>query len=294
LKKPGKMKRTPQDWAVDIVAYSLAVLMILVTAVPLMNVLSKAFSSETALVANQITAYPIGFQLATMKYVLQSDLFLRSFGNSIFVTLLGSALNLAVTLLAAYPLSKRTLLFQKPLLILFVFTMWFNGGMIPTYLVIKQFKMVNSFLALILPGAIGVYNLLIVKNYFESLPDALEESARVDGAGIFTTFFRVVLPLSKPVIATILLFVAVSFWNDYFSPMIYITRTNLKTLPVYLRDMIVESQTDVTRSALDDQNLIPEGIRSATIVASTLPILIVYPFLQKHFVKGVLIGAVKG
>ncbi|MCI8622532.1 MAG: carbohydrate ABC transporter permease [Provencibacterium sp.] len=288
------MKRTPQDWAVDIVAYSLAVLMILVTAVPLMNVLSKAFSSETALVANQITAYPIGFQLATMKYVLQSDLFLRSFGNSIFVTLLGSALNLAVTLLAAYPLSKRTLLFQKPLLILFVFTMWFNGGMIPTYLVIKQFKMVNSFLALILPGAIGVYNLLIVKNYFESLPDALEESARVDGAGIFTTFFRVVLPLSKPVIATILLFVAVSFWNDYFSPMIYITRTNLKTLPVYLRDMIVESQTDVTRSALDDQNLIPEGIRSATIVASTLPILIVYPFLQKHFVKGVLIGAVKG
>lgn len=294
MKKPGKMKRTPQDWAVDIVAYSLAVLMILVTAVPLMNVLSKAFSSETALVANQITAYPIGFQLATMKYVLQSDLFLRSFGNSIFVTLLGSALNLAVTLLAAYPLSKRTLLFQKPLLILFVFTMWFNGGMIPTYLVIKQFKMVNSFLALILPGAIGVYNLLIVKNYFESLPDALEESARVDGAGIFTTFFRVVLPLSKPVIATILLFVAVSFWNDYFSPMIYITRTNLKTLPVYLRDMIVESQTDVTRSALDDQNLIPEGIRSATIVASTLPILIVYPFLQKHFVKGVLIGAVKG
>lgn len=294
MKKPGKMKRTPQDWAVDIVVYSLAVLMILVTAVPLMNVLSKAFSSETALVANQITAYPIGFQLATMKYVLQSDLFLRSFGNSIFVTLLGSALNLAVTLLAAYPLSKRTLLFQKPLLILFVFTMWFNGGMIPTYLVIKQFKMVNSFLALILPGAIGVYNLLIVKNYFESLPDALEESARVDGAGIFTTFFRVVLPLSKPVIATILLFVAVSFWNDYFSPMIYITRTNLKTLPVYLRDMIVESRTDVTRSALDDQNLIPEGIRSATIVASTLPILIVYPFLQKHFVKGVLIGAVKG
>lgn len=294
MKKPGKMKRTPQDWAVDIVAYSLAVLMILVTAVPLMNVLSKAFSSETALVANQITVYPIGFQLATMKYVLQSDLFLRSFGNSIFVTLLGSALNLAVTLLAAYPLSKRTLLFQKPLLILFVFTMWFNGGMIPTYLVIKQFKMVNSFLTLILPGAIGVYNLLIVKNYFESLPDALEESARVDGAGIFTIFFRIVLPLSKPVIATILLFVAVSFWNDYFSPMIYITRTNLKTLPVYLRDMIVESQTDVTRSALDDQNLIPEGIRSATIVASTLPILIVYPFLQKHFVKGVLIGAVKG
>lgn len=288
------MKRTSQDWIVDSVVYILAILMILVTAVPLLNVFSKAFSSETALVANQITVYPIGFQLSTMKYVLNSDLFLRSFGNSVFVTLTGSILSLFVTFLAAYPLSKRDLPFQKPLMVLFVFTMWFNGGMIPTYLIIKEFGMVNNFLSLILPGAIGVYNILIVKNYFESLPSVLEESARVDGANGFTILFRIILPLSKPVIATILLFVAVSFWNDYFSPMIYITRTNLKTLPVYMRDMIVESQTDVTNSSIDDQNVLPEGIRSATIVASTVPILIVYPFIQKHFVKGVMIGAVKG
>ena len=219
---------------------------------------------------------------------------MRSFGNSVFVTLTGSILSLFVTFLAAYPLSKRDLPFQKPLMVLFVFTMWFNGGMIPTYLIIKEFGMVNNFLSLILPGAIGVYNILIVKNYFESLPSVLEESARVDGANGFTILFRIILPLSKPVIATILLFVAVSFWNDYFSPMIYITRTNLKTLPVYMRDMIVESQTDVTNSSIDDQNVLPEGIRSATIVASTVPILIVYPFIQKHFVKGVMIGAVKG
>ena len=288
------MKRTSQDWIVDSVVYILAILMILVTAVPLLNVFSKAFSSETALVANQITVYPIGFQLSTMKYVLNSDLFLRSFGNSVFVTLTGSILSLFVTFLAAYPLSKRDLPFQKPLMVLFVFTMWFNGGMIPTYLIIKEFGMVNNFLSLILPGSIVVYNILIVKNYFESLPSVLEESARVDGANGFTILFRIILPLSKPVIATILLFVAVSFWNDYFSPMIYITRTNLKTLPVYMRDMIVESQTDVTNSSIDDQNVLPEGIRSATIVASTVPILIVYPFIQKHFVKGVMIGAVKG
>ena len=224
-------------------------------------------------------------------------MFRLSLKNSVLVLAAGTALSMLVTALAAYPLSKRTLPHHRLLMLIFVFTMWFSGGMVPTYLLMQRLKLTNTLAALYLPGVISVYNMLILKNYYEALPDSLEESARIDGASNLTTLFRIVLPLSMPVLATVCLFTAVGLWNDFFSAMMYNTRANLKTLAQYLQEIVAESQTDTSmvRSADDMlENIIPEGVRAATIIASTVPILAVYPFLQKHFVKGVLIGAVKG
>ncbi len=288
-------KRTPEDYLVDGFAYFFMTLYALLTLLPFMNVVSKAFSSEWALVANRITVFPIDIQFTTMKYVIRSNLFLLSFKNSVIVTAVGTAASILITSLAAYPLSKRGLPLRRFFLVGFVFTMLFSGGMIPTYLLMKQLKLVNTLLVLILPATISVFNILLIKNYYESIPESLEESARIDGAANITILFRIVIPLALPVLATVCLFAAVGLWNDYFSAMIYNTKTSVKTLPIYLRDIILNNMEDAANKSSDDlMNVLPEAVRSATIVASTLPILIVYPFVQKYFIKGVMIGSVKG
>jgi ABC-type sugar transport system, permease component len=295
--KKRKIRKSGESIAVDFVVYLLMTLYLLITLIPFLNVFSKAFSKETALVANQVTFYPIGFQLQTMKYVLSSAMFRMALGNSVFVLAIGTVITMFVTALAAYPLSKRTLPHHRFLTVLFVFTMWFSGGMVPTYLTMRGLGLTNTLAVLYLPGIINVYNMLLVKNYYESLPDSLEESARIDGASNIRILFQIVLPLSMPVLATVTLFTAVGLWNDYFSAMMYNTRINLKTLAQYLQEIVADSQNDTSRViSADDQmlNVIPEGVRAATIIASTVPILCIYPFLQKHFVKGVIIGAVKG
>ncbi len=293
--KKSLKRLTGEDVAVNLFVYLFMTLYAVVTLIPFLNVVSKAFSSEWALISNRITFYPMGFQLDTMKYVVQSDLFIRSFKNSVFVTLAGTALSILVTGLAAYPLSKRHIPGRRGILILFVFTMLFSGGMIPMYLQMKSYNLLNTLGVLFLPGAVSVYNMLLIKNYFESLPESLEESARIDGAGNIIILFRIILPLAMPVFATVCLFSAVGLWNDYFSAMIYNTQTSVKTLPLYLRDIITDSAADLEAKSNDDlMNIVPEAVRSATIVASTIPILIVYPFVQKYFIKGVMIGSVKG
>ncbi len=293
--KKSLKRLTGEDVAVNLFVYVFMTLYAVVTLIPFLNVVSKAFSSEWALISNRITFYPMGFQLDTMKYVVQSDLFIRSFKNSVFVTLAGTALSILVTGLAAYPLSKRHIPGRRGILILFVFTMLFSGGMIPMYLQMKSYNLLNTLGVLFLPGAVSVYNMLLIKNYFESLPESLEESARIDGAGNIIILFRIILPLAMPVFATVCLFSAVGLWNDYFSAMIYNTQTSVKTLPLYLRDIITDSAADLEAKSNDDlMNIVPEAVRSATIVASTLPILLVYPFVQKYFIKGVMIGSVKG
>lgn len=295
--KRRSIHKTREDVAVDVFVYVVMTVYLVVTLVPFLNVLAKAFSRESALISGQVTVYPIGFQLNTMRYVLSSSLFRTAFGNSLIVLVAGTVLTMLVTALAAYPLSKRTLPHHRGLMLVFVFTMWFGGGMVPTYLTMRDLGLTNTLAVLYLPGAINVYNMLLIKNYFEALPESLEESARIDGARNLTILVRIVLPLSLPVLATVCLFTAVGLWNDYFSAMMYNTRTNLKTLAQYLQEIVAESQSDTSMVVSADdalENIIPEGVRSATIIASTVPILVVYPFLQKHFVKGVMIGAVKG
>lgn len=291
------IRKTGEDIAIDIFVYVLIVIMLVLTLYPVLNVFSKAFSNETSIISNQITFYPIGFQLSTMRYVLSSSMFSNAFKNSVIVTIVGTALSVIVTAMAAYPFSKRNLVFYKPLIMLFVFTMWFGGGLVPTYLAYKTLGLLNSLSVLILPGAISVYNMLLLKNYYEALPEALEEAARIDGANKARILFQIVIPLSMPVLATVCLFTAVGLWNDFYTPMMFNTRSQLKTLSQYLYDIVAESGTDLTMSTNADDmmnNTLPEAVRAASIIASITPILVVYPFLQKYFVKGVLIGSVKG
>lgn len=200
-------------------------------------------------------------------------------------------------MLTAYPLSKKHLPFIKPVLVFFVFTMLFNGGMVPTYLLIKNLGLINNIFALVLPIMLSVYNMLIIKNYYEGLPESLEEAAKIDGASNPTILLKIILPLSTPVIATIGMFYLVMYWNDYFNAMIYITAPQLKPLQLYLREMILESSqmaNSLQMNIDDEMNASPEGVRSAAVVAVTVPILIVYPFVQKYFVKGITMGSVKG
>lgn len=289
-------KKTIGDWSLDLFIYLVLLLCGSATLLPLANILSKAISDESAVVSGKVGIIPIGFQLDTMKYVVSSSQFLHSIGISLLITIIGTFLAIVITALTAYPLSKRHLPGISFIMLLFIFTMMFNGGIIPNYLLMKQLHLINSLWSIMLPALISVFNMLVIKSYYESLPEALEESAKMDGARNFTILFRIIIPLSVPVIATIALFYAVYFWNDYFHPMLYINDAGLKPLQLYLRDIVMDadSSSAVNKSVDDMMNVSPEGIRAATVIASIIPMLLVYPYLQKHFVKGVLIGSVKG
>ncbi|OAS14897.1 carbohydrate ABC transporter permease [Paenibacillus oryzisoli] len=289
-------KRTRSDWILDIFVYSFMIVLGLITLLPMIHVFSKSVSSDWALVSGRVNLLPVGFQLDTLVKVATSEAFGRAFLISVIVTVAGTLLSILVTAITAYPLSKRNLPGISVIMVLFIFTMMFNGGLIPSYLLIRELHLLNNLWSLILPAMISVFNMLVIKSYYEGLPEALEESARMDGARTFTILFRIILPLSMPVLAAIALFYAVGFWNDYFSPMLYISDPLLKTLQLHLRDIVMENDTvnALNKSADDLMNMSPESIRAATVVASTVPILLVYPFLQKYFIKGVLIGSVKG
>lgn len=284
------------DYALDSGIYLVLTLMGLMTLLPFANVLSKAISEEWAIVAGKVGIVPIGFQLDTMKFVVTNNQFLHSLFISAFVTVVGTLASLLITAMTAYPLSKRELPGMGALIVLFIFTMMFSGGIIPNYLLIRELDLINTLGSLILPALISVFNMLVIKSYFESLPSSLEESAKLEGASNFTILFRIILPLSGPVLATIGLFYAVYYWNDYFHPMLYINSSSLKPLQLYLQDIVMNADTSsaLNKSADDLMNVPAEGVRSATVIASTIPILLVYPFLQKYFIKGVLIGSVKG
>lgn len=292
-----KTKKTVEDIVVLIVAYTALALFAVSTLLPFLNVISKAISEDWAVVSGQVGVWPVGFQLDTMKHIITSAEYLRSLLVSVLVTAIGTSVGLLVLAVTAYPLSKKHVLGIKAIMLIFVFTMLFNGGMIPSYLLIKQIKLYDTIWAMILPGMINVFNLMIIKNYYEGLPDSIEESARVDGASNARILFEIVMPLSKPVYATIALFMAVYYWNNYMEPMLYINNTALRPVQLYLRDIVL-AQSDAS-SALGQtlgsrMNISPEGFRSAAIVAATVPILAIYPFVQKYFVSGITIGSVKG
>jgi len=275
--------------------YCVFILIGITTLVPFINLLAKSLSSEDAVVSGRVGLFPVGIQFETYKYVLQDSLFLTSLKTSVLLTVIGTGLSLIMTTITAYPLSKIRLRGRKWLLLMFVFTMLFSGGLIPTYLLMHNLNLVNTFAVLFLPAMVNVFNMLIIKNYFEGLPDSLEESGKLDGAGNIRILIHIMLPLSLPVLATIALFFAVAFWNDYFTAMIYITDSELKPLQLYLKELIVSSSGDFLKNNVDLAiNMTPQSIQASSILLATIPILLVYPFLQKYFVKGVLVGSVKG
>lgn len=278
---------------VVIIAYILVGLLVVIVLVPFLHVIAKAFSSGWAVFSGSVGLWPVDFTTENMHEVLTSRTFHTALKNSLLVTGLGTVSAICFSALVAYPLSQKKLPYRRFWLLFFVFTMYFNGGLIPTYLLYNSYHLLDTRLILFLPHIINTYHLLIIKNYYEELPEAIFESAQIDGASHWTIFTRIVVPLSKPVYATIAVFTSVILWNSYLGPKMYINSSELATIPLYLNDMIRASQ-DVLSEQAAAAGTCPEAITSAAIIAATVPILVVYPFMQKYFIKGMTIGSTKG
>lgn len=264
---------------------------------PFIYIIGSSFATVGEIATRPFFLIPRTFQLDAYKYIFSSHTLPRAMLNSVGVTLVGTVVSLIFTLSFAYPLSKKNFAPRNFLLYMVTFTLVFGGGLIPSYLNIRNLGLLNSYAALILPGAISSWNLIVIKNFFESLPPELEEAAKIDGASEIQIFARIVLPLSMATIATFALFYAVGYWNDYRSALFYLPSASEKwTLQLILRNIVMMSSGNID-DANYDPNLVqppPESVKNAVIVFATVPILIVYPFLQKHFTKGVMVGAVKG
>ena len=239
-----------------------------------------------------------GFSLTSYELLLKSKGIYYAYGNSIFRLVIGTAINIVLTAMLAYPLSIRRFVGRNFITLMIFFTMLFSGGMIPTYLIVKELGLIDSIWSLIIPTALSAWNLIILKNYFQSLPAELEESANIDGATPMRILFSVILPVSGPVIAAIALFYGVAHWNSYFDAILYINSDAKQVLQVFLRTMLQSSslqQVQGTESLASSIGLVTEeSVKMATVVVSVLPMLLVYPFLQKYYVKGVMVGSIKG
>ncbi|WP_101786877.1 carbohydrate ABC transporter permease [Nonomuraea indica] len=265
----------------------------LITVLPLLYVLAGSFAGEAEISSRPFFLWPEKIVTDAYEYIFATDTFVRALVTTVIVTAVGTVVQLGLTFTMAYPLAKRYLPGRALVLNLVIFTLVFSGGMIPTYLVVRDLGLLDSYWALILPLAINPFYLIIIKSFFQELPQALEEAARIDGANEMGVFFKIVLPLSKPIIATFSLFYAVAIWNDYMSPLLYINDPNKWTLQILVRQL---TNTDAANAlAQMDRTWVPpeQGLKFAVVVIATLPILFFYPFLQKHFAKGVLIGSVK-
>lgn len=260
---------------------------------PFLFVIGGSFGTEAELTRRSFFIWPEQFSFESYAAVFATPTFLRSLAVTIGVTAVGTLIQLAITVCMAYPLARRGLPGRNMMISLVVFTMVFSAGMIPTFLLVKNLGLLNSWWALILPAAVNPFSLIIIKNFFQELPVELEESAMIDGASELRILWSILLPLSKPVLATFALFYAVGIWNDFMSPLLYLSDSSMWTLQMFLRQVTVATNFAV---ANPDPNYIPpaQGIKFAVVVVATVPILMFYPFLQKHFAKGILIGSVKG
>ncbi|GIP15609.1 putative ABC transporter permease protein YtcP [Paenibacillus montaniterrae] len=267
-----------------------------VTLYPFIYILFASLSDPTEMARFRgLLLFPKGFSLEAYKAVLENPMILVGYRNTLYYVVIGTAINLVMTTLGAYALSRQGVLLKNPIMFLIVITMVFNGGLIPSFLLVNSLGLLNSAWALLLPGAINSFNLIIMRTAFQGIPVSLEESARIDGANDWVILTRIILPLSLPVIAVMILWYTVGHWNSYFSALIYLRDRELFPLQLILREILISNSTDnmMTGAATSDRADIGVTIKYATIIVSTLPILLIYPFLQKYFVHGVLIGALK-
>ncbi|GHT55550.1 ABC transporter permease [Spirochaetia bacterium] len=291
-----KIAEDAEDVIVKLVSYVFITLLGLVCLYPYLNVVAKSFSSSDVVNRGLVNGiFPKDFSTESYGMVFNSSRFVNAFMVTVYVTLAGTFVNTLLTIFTAFTVSRKNLPGSRLIMFLFIFSMLFSGGMIPTFLVVVGAGLRNNLWSLIIPGLVSPFNLILMRSFFDTIPASLEESALMDGADPFKVLFRIIIPLSMPSIATIVLFNAVGYWNTYFNAMIYIDKRDLATLQIYLRELML-SLRDVERSgAIDDLiGLIAnDSLRGAAVFASTLPIIIVYPFLQKYFVKGMILGAVK-
>lgn len=298
-----KMRKKVKNSTEDRIFYAAVNILIAIVLVivlwPLIFIVSSSFSSKEAVLAGRVLLWPVDFSLEGYQAVFKTGEVLTGYRNTILYTVFGTALNVLLTLAAAYPLSRRDMPYRRGFMFIFTFTMIFSGGMIPTYIIVSELGLLNSPLAMILPTALSVYNLIITRTFIEnSIPGELLEAAVIDGCDDFGYFFKILLPLSAPVIAVITLYYAVAHWNSYFSAFLYITDSRLYPLQLVLRNILIANQMDSAMTTDFDSMTSKQGLadllKYSLIVVSSLPVLLMYPFVQKHFVNGVMIGAVKG
>ena len=271
----------------------------LIILLPLIFIVAASFSSADAVIAGRVTLWPVDFSLLGYETIFEHKKVWNGFANSLFYTFFGTIFNVVMTIIAAYPLSRQDLVGRRFFTIAFIFTMLFSGGLIPTYMVVRDLGLLNTRMSMILPTGIGIFNLLITITFFKTtIPPELVEAARIDGASDFRTFLAIIVPLSRPIIAVLALFYAVNtHWNSYFLALIYLKDQELFPLQLVLREILIENSIDASM-LVDIEDLVArEGLREllkySLIVVASVPVMIIYPFVQRHFVKGMMIGSVK-
>ena len=297
-------KNNIHDCTVDKIVYTLnyiiLIAFLIIVLYPFVYIVSCSFSSGQALISGKVTLLPVDPTLEGYKAILEYKDIWTGFANSFLYTIAGTLVGLTLTILAAYPLSRFSLVGRRPLMMLFLFTMLFNGGLVPNYMLVLSLGMLNTAWAIILPTALSAYNVIVARTFFiNTIPNELHESAELDGCGEFRFLISIVLPLSKAIMAVLVLWIAIGFWNSYFNPMIYLNDKSKFPLQLILREILLMANVDFTKAAANPElyyknQQLSEILRYGTIIISALPLMVLYPFIQKYFVQGVMIGSVKG
>ncbi|MGI5900036.1 MAG: carbohydrate ABC transporter permease [Christensenellales bacterium] len=295
-----RKKMSSGDRAFMTLVYIMLSIILIAVLYPLIYIVSSSFSSTSAVMAGRVWLLPVDFSLSGYKAIFKNNDILTGYINTIIYTVTGTLLNVVMTICAAFPLSRRDFRIRKPLMFLFVFTMFFSGGIVPLYILMNQLSLTNTRFAMILPGALSVWNMIIMRTFFESnIPKDLLEAAQLDGCSDLKFLVRIVLPLSGAVIAVISLFYAVGHWNAFFNALLYLTNKKLYPLQVFLRDILILNSIDASMISIDIKELeakegLKELLKYSLIIVSSVPVLCIYPFVQRHFVKGVMVGSIKG
>ncbi|MCU0501672.1 MAG: carbohydrate ABC transporter permease [Anaerolineae bacterium] len=298
-KPRNKIRETGVDRAFNAVNYSILAVFLVVILYPLIYVVSASLSDGAAVISGRVVLWPVDFSLVAYQKIFAYERVWTGYGNSLFYAVVGTLVNVTMTLIAAYPLSRRDLPGRNIILGLFLFTLFFSGGLIPTYLLVKDLGLRNTRWALIIPQALSIWNLLIAITFMRtSIPHELLEASQLDGCSDFQYFTRILLPLSTPLIAVLALFYAIGHWNQFFAALLYLTNKDLFPLQIILRDILISSQVDMNMmedlQSMAAREAMRELLKYALIVVASVPVLIIYPFAQRYFVKGIMLGSVKG
>jgi len=294
-KTTNTRKQKLSDRVFDIVIIVITTIAALLCLLPVVNVAAVSLSSNSAIISSKVFLWPVEFTIDSYRAIFSDKSMMWSMVFTIIITVIYTVVSMALTIAAAYPLSKKNLKGRSGFLLVIVITMYFSGGIIPDYILVKSLGLLDSMWSLVLPGAISAFNLILLKSFFNSLPEGLEEAARIDGCTDFGVLVRIVLPLSLPIIATLSLFYAVGKWNSFMDALFYITDPNKYPLQLKLYQIVVNSQSLDAAFAEGNMSpgMLPDGLKAASVMFATIPIVCVYPFIQKHFIKGVMIGAIK-
>ncbi|OXM86585.1 carbohydrate ABC transporter permease [Paenibacillus rigui] len=290
------MKPTTGEKIFYLINYIILAGFALTCLLPFVHIAAVSLSERGAVESGHVSLWPIGLQVSAYKFFFVATPALKALKNSLLITVAGVAISMLGTILAAYPLSRSYLAGKRYLVLAMVFTMLFSGGVIPTYLVVKSLSLIDSYWSIWLTGFISTYNMLLMRSYFENIPHEVEEAARIDGCGDTMLLWRIILPLSLPMLATLALFYGVHYWNAFMSVLMYINKTDLQNLTVIVQAVLQKSDvvSTATTDPMEQQLVMNEMIKAVGVVVMVVPMLLVYPFLQKYFVKGVMLGSVKG